>query len=143
MNIIKQLIDSDGNNIYPIAYAQGGSKFIKLWENPSTEAKGAFNVTVDNSYDLYFVNARSTDSGIEHLIPFMLNGKNVMMAYITASGHRYTRTFTANTSGLLEFNVGQYDGSTNNISMLPRMVFGLKCSWIVPTTVQELQYIEV
>lgn len=53
-NIIKQMKDFSGNNIYPIAYNQGGAKIDLLWTNPSpTTSFAAQTVSLDLSdYDL-------------------------------------------------------------------------------------------
>lgn len=149
MNIIKQLIDSDGNNIYPIAYAQGGSKWELLWTNDQpSSTRGAFDITINNTYDLYMVEyiSAATD-GIAvstcNTLPFILNGIKKQMLFINTYGTRFQRAFTPYANGTISFEQGYGGGTANSNYAVPEFIYGLKCSWIVPTTVQGLQYIEV
>jgi len=57
MNKIVQLQNPNGDNIYPIGYAQGGTKMDLLWTNPNpTSAFNPQTVSLDLSeYDLILI----------------------------------------------------------------------------------------
>lgn len=151
MNIIKQLQDADGNNIYPIGYAQGGMKMDLLWQNdqPST-SRGAFDITVSTDYDLYIVTHCSdvsgytpTNTGVLQMALFTLDGHQKLLLYFSTSGGRYQRWITPSANGTINVGAGYYNGSSGNVSCIPEHIYGIKMSYIVPTTVHGLQYIEV
>lgn len=147
MNIIKQIKDASGNNIYPIAYAQGGMKMDLLWTNPSTTSSfSAQTVSLDLSdYDIYAIdyiysNADKYSFGLrffktdnsQNILPINGNGS-------TTCGRRYVQY---GASGLQFFDAS-YNSNTNNTYVVPTHIYGIKMSYIVPTSVHGLQYIEV
>ena len=153
MNIIKQLTDKDGNNIYPVAYAQGGVKVDLLWTNPdgATSSWGAKTQDVSNisNYDfVYFVirQESTSDYFITHL--WKLTGDatqtkyRVQRAGTASSNNTGFRFFLLNSNGF-ETTACTYSGSTGNTYLIPYQVYGIKLSYIVPTTVHGLQYVEV
>lgn len=149
MNIIKQLKDSNGNNIYPIGYAQGGMKMDLLWTNPSPTANfAAQTVSLDLSeYDLFMLVSRDTTGGDTCNMVFALPNTTVRMFFITDSGttNRNTGYRRATISGTgVQFLEGYQGNSTsNNALCIPYQIYGIKMSYVVPTSVHGLQYVEV
>ena len=149
MNIIKQLQDADGNNIYPIGYAQGGMKMDLLWTNPNpTSNYGANTVSVDLSeYGAVLVTFNY--SALASLLcpvdgnKYMVTIGNVSTTSSSPSVPR-RRGFTPSTSGIA-FETSYISGTTTEAqgACIPYQIFGIKMSYIVPTQVQGLQYIEV
>lgn len=147
-NIIKQLIDADGNNIYPIAYAQGGVKMDLLWTNPSpTSNFSAQTISHDNTkYSWFYVETFGTNGNTygytnvvekglrNHILGYVGGRLSFRSITITDSGFVYTDNSYINTYGT---------GTTDNSYLLPYRIYGIQTSWIVPTTVQGLQYVEV
>lgn len=149
MNIIKQLKDSNGNNIYPIGYAQGGMKMNLLWTNPSPTASfAAQTINLDlSSYDFVMVCFRtfqlSTDADLGTLNAFgFKEEKNIAQIGGSASGNVGRRFFTPSDTGI-EFSDCRYNNATNNNYTLPTKIYGIKMSYVVPTSVHGLQYVEV
>ena len=151
-NIIKQLQDADGNNIFPLAYAQGGVKMDLLWTNPSVENDSAtFNaqtVSVNTAgYDYYIL-----FTCLDNAVLYSSRDKMTIIAFKGArmliTGERYAdtitgkRTFTITDSGIT-FTDAKYSSTTANSWCVPICLFGIKTSWVVPTSVQGLQYVEV
>lgn len=152
MNIIKQLIDSDGNNIYPIAYAQGGVRMDLLWTNPSpTSNFSAQTITVTNlsNYDAYMIFYVANASGAFYSSKiFSKNETSKSLILDMAENVTIYRKFVNNGDSTLTFETGYicttYNTKTTDASRsMPIKIYGIKFSWIVPTTVQGLQYIEV
>ncbi len=147
MNIIKQLKDSNGNNIYPIAYAQGGVKMDLLWTNPNpTSSFSAQTISLDLSeYQLVFVVCKGDTTGTNYTTA--LAEFNTLTQIGTINGYTRFRAFTATATGV-QFGGGykqtsySNDGSDNSAT-IPYHIYGIKMSYIVPTTVNGLQYIEV
>jgi len=150
-NIIKQLVDSNGNNIYPLAYAMGGAKMDLLWTNPNPTSNYTANTeSMDLSdYDLIYVEFANTDADKITVVcradgkTYIATQPNKSSGATSPSVNRY-RTFTVNTSGI-SFGTAYIAGTTSaaNGACVPQAVYGLKFSWIVPTEVHGLQYIEV
>lgn len=145
-NIIKQLKDSNGNNIYPIAYAQGGMKIDLLWTNPSpTSAFSAQTLSIDmNNYNMIFVIATSrTDLDVRFSSSFKVGSYTARLCSTFTGTNVYTTRNVNLTPTSLGFE-GGYNGSTaNNSYCIPMYIYGIKMSYIVPTTVNGLQYVEV
>lgn len=147
-NIIKQLIDSDGNNIYPIAYAQGGVKMEVVWQNPNpTSALASTTTTLSKNlddYDLFLVySAIDKNRGGYKIEPIFANGVSYILNFASGSAGEYYRTIKLTSPNSLIISGGSYNGSSNNDALVVQAVYGLKMPYIVPTTVQGLQYIEV
>lgn len=148
-NIIKQLQDGDGNNIYPLAYNMGGAKMDLLWTNPSpTSSFTAQTISLDlSNYDLVLIFARRDASNYNYNINTLVNRDGMVNMIGTYSSKLCTRGVTMTDSGL-EFGAGFYatgygtDTNDNNKN-IPYKIYGIKFSYIVPTTVQGLQYVEV
>ena len=150
MNIIKQLTDSNGNNIYPIAYAQGGMKIDLLWTNPSPTASfAAQTVSLDLSeYEIIGVYLLLSPS-YKHLSImnlFTTDGLGVADDAFAICGNDGTyvqRKITSISPNGITFDSGYNGSSANNQYAIPYKIFGIKTSYVVPTSVHGLQYVEV
>lgn len=149
MNIIKQLQDADGNNIYPIAYAQGGVKMDLLWTNDQpTTAKSSFTLTLDlSNYDMVYIsalqlntNAVGYDSDVTRV-----GDKGILWSFV--GGYTAHRMYAVSSTGIVFENGSRQTSigtnADNSAYCIPQTIYGIKFSWIVPTTVQGLQYVEV
>ena len=145
-NYIKQLKDNDGNNIYPLAYVNGGMKMDLLWTNPSpTSDFAAQTVSLDLSdYKLVLIMwVTSTSSALCRSIISPIAGDEIQDFYLAKNGtDRYSRQITATSSGI-SFSPGWLGYADDNSKMIPYMIYGIKMSYIVPTEVHGLQYVEV
>ena len=149
-NIIQQFKDASGNNIFPLAYAQGGMKIDLLWTNPSpTSAFAAQTVSLGLSeYEWLLINSRRSD-GYDQYVTYLIpvNGLTQIMSCgqlnvnPTAS---MMRGVTATSIGCT-FTTGYASGnsSSNTGWLIPYKIYGIKMSYIVPTSVHGLQYVEV
>lgn len=151
MNIIKQIIDENGNNIYPIGYAQGGMKMDLLWTNPSpTSAFSAQTVSLDLSgYSYVYIECLMASSYTSQYINAHLFRVGGGLSYRMIGGGSTImfRDATPTTSGV-EFSVGYIVNTytsnvTDNTRIIPLHIYGIKLSYIVPTSVHGLQYVEV
>ena len=152
-NIIKQLQDADGNNIYPIAYAQGGVKMVEVWSNPSVGSgatysnnKASFDTSLYDIYIVLYINVGGVTSGTQQILSVFDRYETATNGY---SGRMYKRSAKIVSDGI-QFTSGTYYATYGNSTettadgyMIPYQIYGIKTSWIVPTTVQGLQYIEV
>ena len=150
-NYIKQLQDANGNNIYPLAYNMGGAKMDLLWTNPDLSSTSGLTVPINlSSYDLIYVQFQSSNA--DKLVSNLcrIDGKEyiaVTSNVSTSSGNptvaRY-RTYTVSSTDVV-FGGCYIAGTTSTASgaLIPYQIYGIKFSYIVPTTVQGLQYIEV
>lgn len=147
MNIIKQIKDSDGNNIYPIGYAQGGMKMDLLWTNPSpTSSFASQTVSIDFSdYDnILLVSYVFADGSTLYYQTDILN--KVQTHYILTASNRssvITRRINNFDDSSITFDQGYVGTSANNATFIPTQIYGIKMSYIVPTSVHGLQYVEV
>lgn len=149
MNIIQQFKDASGNNIYPIGYAQGGMKMDLLWTNPSpTSEFSAQTVSVDLSgYDAFYVECtvQSSYPTLKSSSVILANSSSTCSG-IDGGGYVRSRTITCNNNGFTTES-GRYvqkDGQgVANDSCIPYRIYGIKMSYIVPTSVHGLQYVEV
>lgn len=148
MNIIKQIQDSNGNNIYPIAFAQGGMKMDLLWTNPSpTSAFASQTVSLDLSdYDYVYIVVRVT-TGEAHYGSFFIKTGSTEELLCVATTYLRKRNATVSQSGIT-FDGGYNQASVssweaNTSSAIPLRIYGIKMSYIVPTSVHGLQYVEV
>lgn len=147
MNIIKQLQDANGNNIYPIAYAQGGMKVDLVWTNPdSTTSYGENTISIDLSgYDFIYIVVRSAYNADTMMTwVWKIDGTRYRCdrAGTASSNNTGFRYITPSSSGIV-CSACTYNGATNNQYLIPHQVYGIKLSYIVPTTVNGLQYVEV
>lgn len=153
-NIIKQLKDSDGNNIYPIAYAQGGVKMDLLWTNPNpTSSFTEQTISLDLSeYSALVISIKGhkSVSGTQEYNTVVI--KNDWVFLTAFSGASYyprivIREVSFNDSGVTfkeGYNTSSFNSySRDNDSGIPQKIYGIKMSYIVPTTVNGLQYVEV
>lgn len=147
-NKIVQMTDPLGNNIYPIAYAQGGMKMDLLWTNPNPSSSfSAQTIPIDLSdYSLIIIshytnNAVGFDTAqvIQQIIP-KADGQSFLIA---GMNYYQRRKVSAISNSGITFNSGQYIAQENNTVCIPQKIYGIKMSYIVPTVVQGLQYIEV
>ena len=153
MNKIQQFKDADGNNIFPLAYAQGGMKMDLLWTNPSSASFAEQTVSINlSNYDLVvIVFALTTNMGANLTVTQAITPIDGLNHSISSKGIRadsgdyyYTRSrsFTPSSTGIA-FTKGMVDNSYNNEAAIPYQVYGIKMSYIVPTSVHGLQYVEV
>lgn len=153
-NIIKQLKDSNGNNIYPIAYAQGGMKMDLLWTNPSPTASFGLQTIYGLNpadYDIIVTNFYQYVSGDTDLLTYSFvipaegNLNNVVSMWY--SNTLYRRMYSVG-SDYVYFANAMYStavntNTTDNTKLIPYKIYGIKMSYIVPTVVNGLQYVEV
>ena len=148
-NIIKQFKDTSGNNVYPIAYAQGGMKMDLLWTNPSpTSSFSGQTVSIDLSeYDFVYItglqlntNSVGYDSDLTRV-----GDKGILWSFV--SGYTSHRMYSVGTSGIAFENGSRQTAigtnADNNGHCIPTNIYGIKMSYVVPTTVHGLQYVEV
>lgn len=142
MNIIKQLKDVNGNNIYPIAYAQGGMKMDLLWTNPNPSASfAAQTVSLDLSeYSCVLISVMDGTNLTTLFAP--IDNKKYIANLVINNGQFRWRSFVSSVSGITVEEGKQADTTYNNI-MIPYQIFGIKTSYVVPTSVHGLQYVEV
>lgn len=131
MNIIKQIKDGDGNNIYPIGYAQGGMKMDLLWTNPSpTTAFATQTVSLDlTDYNYVYIIAKATTGeayyssfivkvgGAEQLICVATTYLRKRNASVTASGVTFD-------GGYNQSSVSTWEGNTS--SAIPYQIYGIR-----------------
>ena len=156
-NIIQQFKNANGDNVFPLAYAQGGMKMDLLWTNPSpTNNFDAQTVSLDLSdYALVCVvitsepgtnmmrkpNILLIDSSIRQTCSgTSLNGTGTVC-------FSFERGCTVSNSGVsFEKSGYEYSGGQDPSTVahaIPYQIYGIKMSYIVPTTVHGLQYVEV
>lgn len=152
---IKQLKDADGNNIYPIAYVNGGMKMDLLWTNPSpTSAFAAQTVSLDLSeYDLVlvYICASNQTTGGTLLLKVDDNIGFSQVRYNNGTGagdygicNRFVKALT---TGVV-FSTGYWQTSMGSMSQydalsIPQKIYGIKMTYVVPTEVQGLEYEEI
>lgn len=148
MNIIKQLVDADGNNIYPIGYAQGGVKMDLLWTNPSpTSSFASQTVSIDLSNYAGVLIVCKQHKSVESYFNFLSLIVAESIRFLCGSGKLAFRNATVSSAGVV-FTDGSYvntygTDAVNNDYVIPYQIYGIKMSYIVPTTVNGLQYVEV
>ena len=151
-NIIQQFKNANGDNIYPVAYAQGGMKMDLLWTNPSpTSSFVPQTVSIDtNDYVMVLVSfSASTATGYDYYVSVLVPVKDVIFLAITTGNNRLReRKFTWTTGGLVFQNAYTYNSyastpSVDNTVSVPYQIHGIKMSYIVPTNVHGIQYVEV
>jgi len=149
MNKIQQLTDANGNNIYPIAYAQGGMKMDLLWTNPNPTSNfsGGTITFSDGDYDMYIFETNYATSSELKVHNISIGHSNFLLIFFERTAlYQREVTFTngsvtfANTK-VASYNAGSW--STANNVLIPYKIYGLKMSYIVPTSVHGMQYIEV
>lgn len=90
-NIIQQFKNANGDNIFPLAYAQGGCKTDLLWTNPSpTSNFSAQTVSLDLSeYETVIVlfKGGSENSNFSSLVATKGNSYFISTVYKTASAN--------------------------------------------------------
>ena len=150
MNIIQQLKDAEGNNIYPIGYSVGGVKMDLLWTNASPDSDfAAQSLSIDfSSYQLvliYWHTFMGKDSYAT--TPLIIKNKTTraMSHRPSASddmqyGVRRTVLFDDST---ITFSTGWDNNGSTAAALIPYQIYGIKAAWIVPTSVHGLQYVEV
>lgn len=108
-----------------------GSKTVKLWENEdTTRGFAAQTVALDLAeYDGVAIFYRSESSNAN---PVFFNTGHIpkgfrgCMHWLTTSGNRAHRMFTANDDGV-EFEKGQYSANdTSNLWCVPAIIYGIK-----------------
>lgn len=151
MNIIKQIKDENGNNIYPIGYAQGGMKMDLLWTNPSpTSTFASQTVSLDLSgYDYIYIVYDGVVGSSKLYNSAFIPTSLPSYTFVHCADFIYHRALTISSSGIV-FAGGKYTrtyGSSTFTDIatacVPIYIYGVKLSYIVPTSVHGLQYVEV
>lgn len=146
MNIIGQMTDDNGNNVFPYAYSMGGMKMDLLWTNPSpSSAFSAQTVSLDLSkYDLFIIRTTPHKTVSEYFDCLVI--KNVATRIYGYRTNLTTREVLITDTGAT-FGTGKL-ASTYNSSItdsadnsIPIEIYGIKMSYIVPTEVHGLQYV--
>lgn len=144
-NIIQQFKNAGGDNIYPVAYAQGGMKMDLLWTNPSPTSRfGASTLSIDTTdYSLLLIEYLWTNGGTDVAGVGLVTDKDRYIYHgFTAMGGSITRKILCNGTQVI-FGDGYNGGSVANNVAIPYKIYGIKMSYIVPTSVHGLQYVEV
>lgn len=151
-NKIIQMTDANGDNIYPVGFSMGGMKVDLLWTNSSpTSSFSAQTVGIDfNGYDFLFCDyllAASVGTGI--LYSALHKVYDVDEQYYEAFWHtsvanKYGRNVTVKGEKTsLVYTTGYENNSASTNALIPYHVYGIKMSYIAPTIVHDLQYVEV
>lgn len=146
MNKIIQLTDKDNNNIYPIGYAQGGMKTDLLWINSApTTAFAAQTISLDLSgYSMVAIESSQNWTTNNHFTgtSYCSVGSKTMLFSMWSSAI-LCREATVATSGVTFTDAyGSNATSANNSGAIPYKIYGIKTSYLVPTEVHGLTYIE-
>ena len=143
MNIIGQMTDENGNNVFPYAYSMGGTKMDLLWTNPSpTSSFSAQTVSLDLSkYNyIYIIQKQYADnSGNSGCSMIPVDGRTYAVSFASDGGDLRSRSYTASSNGIV-IGDGKTGSTTGNAYSIPYQIFGIKMSYIVPTEVHGLQY---
>lgn len=156
-NIIQQFKNANGDNIYPIAYAQGGMKMDLLWTNPSpTSTFAAQTISLDLSkYTIFIIitkpyaAANYTDNYQYGASASSVIIKNIKASITTPAPVNRFREVVINDSSVqfsAAYSFSTYTGTAaadGNDTVIPLYIYGIKMSYVVPTNVQGLQYAEV
>lgn len=145
-NIIQQLKDAQGNNIYPIAYVNGGVKIDLLWTNPSpTQNFNAQTLSLDSTgYDMLMITAKNVPGGGVYYNNLIYKGMTEQQFIASFSSDGVDRRgITSVTDSSIVFNTGYVNATSGAGYAIPYKIYGIKLSYVVPTVVQGLQYIEV
>ena len=115
-NIIKQLKDANGNNIYPVAYTPPIT-FDLLWTNTNTSGQGAGSANVNlANYDMAgIVCLRYQGYTTETTWDYCPIGKAVLCT--NADGHRL---FTVGTTSV------SWNAGNQNYFVIPYQIYGIK-----------------
>ena len=150
MNIIQQLKDAEGNNIYPIAYAQGGVKMDLLWTNASpTSAFAAQTISLDLSdykllaIRLILATGSSDPTGALKIIEVPYSSSRVARLHQEDGANHIFRKVTSISASGITFGEGVLTNGQANNYAIPYQIYGIKAAWIVPTSVHGMQYVEV
>ena len=149
---IKQLKDADGNNIYPIAYVNGGMKMDLLWTNPNPTVNFSTQTISLNlsSYDfvgIVFLNNKSLYGVEEEFSEIKIFKKgtgtfSVGVAYSTGRNQTGREVDGINNTGIT-FGSGFYGSTVSDEIGIPYQIYGIKMTYVVPTAVQGLEYEEI
>ena len=144
-NIIKQLQDADGNNIYPLAYVQGGVKMDLLWTNPSPDSSFSTQTVSLNlsDYSMVAIEFKRIQNESVYVPQItVINGTRKYWSITTGGGYIVSRVFTASSTGI-SFEDAYRNQTVTNTDAIPYQIYGIKMSYIIPTEVNGLQYVEV
>ena len=146
MNIVQQLKDAEGNNIYPIGYSLGGVKMVLLWTKASpTSTFSSQTIPLDlSTYTgviIYLCGNASNNTGAMsvHMAIFLKVGDDFVIKPDDGYDANNLHTYKATTTGVIVDGVGTYYSEYKK----PYKIYGIKTAWVVPTSVHGLQYVEV
>ena len=146
-NKIIQMTDANGDNVYPVGFSMGGVKLDLLWTNPSPTSNftaQTISLTLAD-YDYLLIECTWATSFAGNLSYHIC--KNGVKSSLFGSNPTNTgvigiRQATVSTSGVTISDAKNGTTTANNI-MIPTSIYGIKMSYIVPTVVNGLQYVEV
>lgn len=131
-NIIKQLIDSDGNNIYPVTYTPSLPIGVTLlWTNPNpTSNFAAQDVALDLSdytFVLVYCSVSTTSNGLsgEIGIPGIDDFTFRVSCNPQNNNYNNSREFSV-TRTAVSFGVCKYNNTTDNSRCIPQFIYGIK-----------------
>lgn len=147
MNKIIQMKEGE-DLLFPIGYAQGGMKNELLWTNPNPTSQFVPQVvnvnTSDYSSFVIIFKAYTTYQGFVQTevsnIKGLLFGGVTSLSTVSSTGN-LSRTFTITNDGF-SFDKGHNNNVDDNSCAIPYLIYGIKTSYIVPTEVHGLTYID-
>lgn len=130
MNSIVQLQDSNGNNIYPVGYAQGGMKMDLLWTNPSPTSDFATQaVSLDlTDYQFLIIDCVWSTQHTSYSTFFLCKQgetASVLLSNPTNTGVLGTRYVTVSTTGVVISDAKNGTTTSNNV-VIPKKIYGIK-----------------
>lgn len=132
-NKIIQMTDANGDNLYPIAYGQGGVKLDLLWTNPSpTSSFSAQTVSINLSdYDVLFIchySDYAQNPRPQRVVSVAL--KSYGYGMLVDGSNLWPRRNVVVTNTGVQFTDAVANGSTSNGFCVPQYIYGLKMSFI-------------
>lgn len=145
-NKIVQFTDASGNNIYPMGYAQGGVKRDLLWSNPNpTSNFEPQTISLDLSdYGLIYITFKIYNDNVVGLEKTSIVGNKDRIVGVNAEASAlvtYYRPFESNQNSVM-FENGYRNATVTNTRCVPIQIYGIKTSYLVPTEVHGLTYID-
>lgn len=144
-NKIVQFTNASGDNVYPLAYAQGGMKMDLLWTNSNTDANFTpQTVSLDMTpYELFLVSCVAKGGSRNDIGYGICKIGSYGTSYCGFTGSPWHINYEITSSGFRFINDYNASGSAGNGSgVIPYQIYGIKMSYITPTEVHGLTYQE-